>query len=229
MIIASPKAFVSELEKLRGLGVKEKSAQMAIARSLGAGATIIARASRSVAPKGVRANGAGGKTYGKTGLLKKSIKAKSGVSKKGTAFSVVGPSRDVMADVTRGRGQQRARPSNYAHLVEFGFSAHSRVPLVTGRQQENIVKKGVLWKASDLAKYTKKRGIVSANLTKGKLLRQFRFMRGAGQGTTRVAARPFMSKGYASSQAAAGEAIVSRYAKEYEKLLLKLAKGAKKK
>ena len=229
MIIADAKAFVSELQKLRGLGVKEKSAQMAIARSLGAGATIIARASRSVAPKGVRANGAGGKTYGKTGLLKKSIKAKNGVSKKGNAFAVVGPSRDVMADVTRGRGQQKARPSNYAHLVEFGFNAHHRVPLVTGRQHENIVKKGVLWKASDLAKYTKKSGIVSANLTTGKLLRQFKFMRGAGQGTTRVAARPFMSKGYASSQAAAGEAIVSRYAKEYEKLLSKLAKGAKKK
>ena len=229
MIIAGTKGFAAELTKLRGLGLKEKSAQMAIARALGAGATIIARASKSAAPKGARANGAGGKTYGKTGLLKKSIKAKSGVSKKGTAFAVVGPSRDVMADVTRGRGQQRARPSNYAHLVEFGFNAHSRVPLVTGRQQENIVKKGVLWKASDLAKYTKKRGIVSANLTTGKLLRQFKFMRGAGQSTTRVAARPFMAKAYASTKAAAGEAIVARYAKEFEKLLAKLAKGAKKK
>jgi len=229
MIIAGTKGFAAELTKLRGLGLKEKSAQMAIARALGAGATIIARASKSAAPKGARANGAGGKTYGKTGLLKKSIKAKNGVSKKGTAFAVVGPSRDVMADVTRGRGQQRARPSNYAHLVEFGFNAHSRVPLVTGRQQENIVKKGVLWKASDLAKYTKKRGIVSANLTTGKLLRQFKFMRGAGQSTTRVAARPFMAKAYASTKAAAGEAIVARYAKEFEKLLAKLAKGAKKK
>ena len=229
MIIADAKAFVSELEKLRGLGVKEKSAQMAIARSLGAGATIIARASRSVAPKGVRANGAGGKTYGKTGLLKKSIKAKNGVSKKGNAFAVVGPSRDVMADVTRGRGQQKARPSNYAHLVEFGFNAHHRVPLITGRRHEAYVKKGVLWKPSDLARYVRKRGVAHSNFLAGKMLRYRKFMASSGQGSTRVAARPFMSKGYASSQAAAGETIVSRYAKEYEKLLLKLAKAAKKK
>lgn len=234
MIIADTKSFEAvmggALDRLVNLfGTKEKAAQMAIAKSLGAGATVIARAAKSAAPKGKRTAKGGKKTYGKTGLLKKAIKAKSGVSKKGKAFAVVGPSKDVKEDVKRGRGQQKARPSNYAHLVEFGFNAHHRVPLVTGRQQENIVKKGVLWKASDLAKYTKKSGIVSANLTTGKLLRQFKFMRGAGQGTTRVAARPFMAKAYASTKAAAGEAIMARYAKELEKLLAKLAKAAKKK
>jgi len=234
MIIADTKTFEAmmggALDRLVNLfGAKNKAAQMAIAKSLGAGAAVIARAAKSAAPKGKRTSKGGTKTYGKTGLLKKAIKAKSGVSKRGKAFAVVGPSKDVMEEAKRGRGKQRARPSQYAHLVEFGFNAHSRVPSVKGRQQENIVKKGVLWKPSDLAKYTKKRGIVSANLSAGMKQRQMKFMASAGQKTTRVAARPYMAKAYASTKAAAGEAIMSRFTKELEKLFLKVAKGAKKK
>jgi len=209
--------------------VKEKTAQMLIAKSLGAGGAIIARAAKSAAPKGKRTSKGGTKTYGKTGLLKKAIKAKYGLNKKGKAFSVVGVNRNVMEDAKRGRGKERARPSQYAHLVEFGFSAHHRVPLITGRRHESYVKKGVLWKPSDLARYVAKRGVAHSNFLAGKAMRQQKFMASAGQGATRVAARPFMAKGYRTAQAAAGDAIVARYAKEFEKLLAKLAKGAKKK
>ena len=235
MIIADTKSFEAvmggALDRLVNLfGTKEKAAQMAIAKSLGAGATVVARAAKSAAPKGKRTSKGGKKTYGKTGLLKKAIKAKSGVSKKGKAFAVVGPSRDVKEDVKRGRNKsQLARPSNYAHLVEFGFNAHHRVPLITGRRHEAYVKKGVLWKPSDLARYVKKRGVAHSNFLAGKMLRYRKFMASSGQGSTRVAAQPFMSIAYASTKAAAGEAIMARYAKELEKLLAKLAKAAKKK
>ena len=234
MIIADTKSFEAvmggALDRLVNLfGTKEKAAQMAIAKSLGAGATVVARAAKSAAPKGKRTSKGGKKTYGKTGLLKKAIKAKSGVSKKGKAFAVVGPSKDVKEDVKRGRGNEQARPSQYAHLVEFGFNAHHRVPLITGRRHEAYVKKGVLWKPSDLARYVRKRGVAHSNFLAGKMLRYRKFMGGAGQGSTRVAARPFMAKAYASTKAAAGEAIMARYAKELEKILAKLAKAAKKK
>jgi hypothetical protein len=230
MIKANVQKFNEEMkagiDRLGSVIVKDKQFARAQANGLGAGAKIVAAKAKSLAPKGGKTKKGMTKTYGKTGLLKKSIKSRNGVSRKGAPFAVVGPSRSVGESVRRGKSTVMQRPSNYAHLVEFGFKAHSRVPLVTGRQHESIVKKGVLWVSSDLDKYMKKNKIKQADLTAKQLASVDRF-RSTGQKSTTVPGQFFMERAWSASKGSIGEVIVERLKIETEKAIAKIEKKRK--
>lgn len=202
---------------------KDKQFLKAEANSLGAGAKAVATKAKSLAPKGGRSKKGQTKTYGKAGLLKKAIKVRSGVSKQNAPFAVVGPSRSVQETTRRGQKSVMQKPSNYAHLVEFGFKAKARVPLVSGRTGESIVKKGVIWKGSDLEKYMTKQNIVKSSLNKGKLARVNAFMP-KGQKSVTVPGQKFMERAYSSSKGSIGPLIVERLKTETEKAIARIAK-----
>jgi hypothetical protein len=227
MIKANVQKFDTEMkagiDRLASVVVKDKQFAKAQANSLGAGAKAIAAKAKTLAPKGGRSKKGQAKTYGKSGLLKKSIKSRNGVSKKGVPFAVVGPSRSVGESVRRGKSTIMQRPSNYAHLVEFGFKAHARVPLVTGRQHESIVKKGVLWRGSDLDRYMRKNKIKQADLSAKKLAQVDRF-KASGQKSTTVPGQHFMERAYSASKGSIGPLIVERLSMETQKAIAKIQK-----
>lgn len=232
MIKVNSSRLASDIEKglqgLRGL-VKDKQFAAAASIALAAGGRIVAQKAKSFAPKGGRSKKGQTKTYGKSGLLRKSLAVKKGVGKTGRPYSVVGPSANVSESVRRGRKSVTQRPSNYSHLVEHGFRAHHRVPLVSGRNHESIVKKGVLWKGSDLEKYVKRHQVQMASLTQGKARRAARFMAGSGQGSTTVPGQHFMQKAYDSAKGSIGSAIVIKLQAETEKAIKRLAAQAQRK
>jgi len=211
------------IDHLSSVIVKDKAFAKAQANSLGAGARAIAAKAKTLAPKGGKSKKGQAKVYGKSGLLKKSIKSRNGVSKKGIPFAVVGPSRAVGESVRRGRKSIQQKPSNYAHLVEFGFKAHARVPLVSGRTHQDIVKRGVVWKGSDLTKYMEKHAIQKSALNKGKLSRVDAFMP-VGQKTTQVPGQRFMERAWSASRGSIGPLIVERLALEAKKAIAKIEK-----
>jgi hypothetical protein len=227
MIKANVQKFDTEMkagiDHLSSVIVKDKAFAKAQANSLGAGAKAIAAKAKTLAPKGGRSKKGQAKTYGKSGLLKKSIKSRNGVSKKGVPFAVVGPSRAVGESVRRGKSTIMQRPSNYAHLVEFGFKAHARVPLVSGRQHESIVKKGVLWRGSDLDRYMRKNKIKQADLSAKKLAQVDRF-KASGQKSTTVPGQHFMERAYSASKGSIGPLIVERLSMETQKAIAKIQK-----
>lgn len=227
MIKANVQKFDAEMkagiDHLSSVIVKDKAFAKAQANSLGAGAKAIAAKAKTLAPKGGKSKKGQAKTYGKSGLLKKSIKSRNGVSKKGVPFAVVGPSRAVGESVRRGRKSVMQKPSNYAHLIEFGFKAHARVPLVSGRQNETFVKRGVLWKGSDLTKYMEKNKIQKTALNKGTLARVQAFLP-TGQKSVLVPGQHFMERAYAASKGSIGPLIVDRLSMETQKAIAKIQK-----
>lgn len=197
----------------------EKETKNGIASALYKGGKIIASKARQLAPKAARKKKGSRKKYGATGLLRRSYTTKKGVSKKGTGqpFAVVGPSRTLKKDIVRGLKTVTVKPSNYAHLVEFGFNAHSRVPVVQGRNHEKIVKKGVLWIGSDLEKYIKQKAIDTANFSKGKTKRHKAFVTGTGQKSTRVPGQHIVQRAYQSSLAEVRSIILANVGIEIDK------------
>lgn len=232
MIQVKAAKLTKEIEKglqgLRGL-VKDKQFANAASIALAAGGRIVAQKAKSFAPKGGRSKKGQTKTYGKSGLLKKSLAVKKGVGKTGRPYSVVGPSANVSEQVRRGKKSTTQKPSNYSHLVEYGFKAHHRVPLVAGRTHQSIVKKGVLWQGSDLEKYVKKHQVQMASLSKGKARRAAYFMASKGQGSTTVPGQHFMQKAYDSAKGSIGPAIVIKLQAETEKAIKRLAAQAQRK
>jgi len=230
MIKANVQKFNDEMkagiDRLATVVVKDKQFAKAQANGLGAGAKIVAAKAKSLAPKGGKTKKGQAKNYGKSGLLKKSIKSRNGVTKKGAPFAVVGPSRSVGESVRRGKSTIMQRPSNYAHLVEFGFKAHARVPLVTGRQHESIVKKGVVWRGSDLDRYMRKNKIKQADLSAKKLAQVNRF-KASGQKSTTVPGKHFMEQAWSASKGSIGEVIIERLKIETEKAIAKIEKKRK--
>ena len=228
MITVDQKSINEEIR--RGLSalrtvVKDVPAARAMATALEAGGKVIAAKARTLAPKrGRLKRGSKTKTYGKTGLLRKSIKTKKGITKKGNVpFCAIGPSKSVKEIVQRGKKQVEQRPAYYSHLVEYGFKAHHRVPLVTGRQHETIVKKGILWQGRDLEKYMKKTGLKKDMLTKGKAFRTAAFIASKkGQGSSSVAGKHFMQKASDQGSAASVPPIVQRLTVEMAKILKRI-------
>lgn len=223
MIVVQNSDFSSQIKAsvaLIGVVAKDKEAKKAIAGALHQGAKIIVKQARSFAPKAGRKKRGQTKNYGKTGLLKRSYTSKKGVSKKGKGepYAVVGPSKKITDNIKRGRRIVKVYPSNYAHLVEFGFNVHHRVPGVSGRNHEKYVKKGVLWKSSDLEKYiADKKHIYGAWQKK----RVAKFLVGSGQGTSTVAGQHIVKRAYDSTRQAVATKITSSMAEEFAKAIQK--------
>jgi len=179
----------------------DRDTKKGIASALYQGGKIIASKARQLAPKAPRKKKKQRKAYGRTGLLRRSYTTKKGVTKKGAGepYAVVGPSKTLKKDIVRGNKTVTVKPSNYAHLVEFGFNAHARVPLVQGRNHEKFVKKGILWKGSTLEEYISKKNIDKAKLSKGKAFRTATFIKSTGQKFTRVAGQKIVERAYQSS------------------------------
>jgi HK97 gp10 family phage protein len=99
-------------------GEMQKSAYRAV---IGAGAAPIRKAAKRFA-----------RSSKDSGLLIKSIGIKSMIFKSNIPYAVIGSMRNVAGMVTR-RGAMEptlARPSNYAHLVEYGTSKSAAKPFM---------------------------------------------------------------------------------------------------
>ena len=203
--------------------IKASDTKKGIAGALYQGGKQIAQAARQLAPKAGRKKKGSQRTSGKTGLLRRSYTTKKGVSKKGAGepFAVVGPSRTIAENVIRGRHTVSVKPSNYAHLVEFGFNAHHRVPLVKGRNHERLAKKGVLWQPSTLEKYMKLKNLEMQKLSKGKKIRAQAFMGSSGQGTSRVPPQHILQRAYQQTIGAATKTIMESLGVEMDKVILR--------
>ena len=197
----------------------EKDTKKGIASALYQGGKIIASRARQLAPKAARRKKKSRKAYGRTGLLRRSYTTKKGVTKKGAGqpFAVVGPSKTLKKDIQRGSKTVTIKPSNYAHLVEFGFNVHARVPLVKGRNHERFVKKGVLWKSSTLEEYINKKTIDKSKLSKGKAFRTAAFIKSTGQKSTRVAGQKIVERAYQSSISEVRTVIIKNLGIEIDK------------
>jgi len=123
----------------RALG--PEPSQKVFRKALSEGAKIIVKRARELAPgpgkapKRRKGQAKGPKVYGKSGALKKSIKAYFRRGKKSqAAYIVVGANRDYKIPVRRGKKDMYAYPKNYVHLVDRGFTAIARIPGVVGRK-----------------------------------------------------------------------------------------------
>lgn len=203
--------------------VNAKETKKGLASALYQGAKLIAKTARQLAPKAARKGKGAGKTHGATGALRRSYTAKKGVSRNGAGnpYAIAGPSATLEVNVRRGKRMIGVKPSNYAHLVEYGFNAHHRVPSVSGRNHERIVKKGVLWKGSDLERYMQKNQLHVQALTKGKAIRAKAFLAGSGQGSTHVAGQHIMERAYQANKGSVQSAIISSIGAEIEKAVLR--------
>ena len=126
--------------------VKARAAVAALGRALGGGLRPMLAAAKRGVPKKRRKTKKRKWFEPRTGLLKKSLVVKHGVTKKGAPFAIVGPSRKTNKDIARGPGKDgppkpvNKRPSNYAHLVEYGFMAKARKAGQLGREKSKTTK-----------------------------------------------------------------------------------------
>jgi len=203
--------------------LKAADTKKALAGALYQGGKLIASAAKKLAPKGGRKVKGAAKTQGKTGLLRRSYTTRKGVSKRGTGdpYAIVGPSRTLKEMVRRGKRNMEVKPSNYAHLVEFGFNAHHRVPLVTGRNHESLVKKGVLWQGSTLEKYMKRKNLELSKLSQGKQIRAKAFIGSAGQGSSRVPPQHIVQRAYQQTISAVTQVITESIGIQMDKAIEK--------
>jgi len=211
--------------------LKAADTKKALAGALYQGGKLIASAAKKLAPKGGRKVKGSQKTYGKSGLLRRSYTTRKGVSQKGAGepYAIVGPSRTLKETVRRGKRNMDVKPSNYAHLVEFGFNAHHRVPLVSGRNHESLVKKGVLWQGSTLQKYMKRKEIDMTKLSQGKQIRAKAFLGSAGQGMSRVPPQHIVQRAYQQTMSAAAQAITGGIKIQMDKAIERAHQRAMKK
>ena len=195
----------------------ERDTKKGIASALHKGGKIIASKAKQLAPKATRKKSKG--RLKRTGLLRRSYTTKKGVTKKGAGqpFAVVGPSKSLKKEIKRGRQVVTIKPSNYAHLVEFGYNAHARVPLVTGRNHERFVKKSILWVPNTLEEYIKKKEIDRTKLTKGKAFRTAAFIASKGQSSVRVAGQHIVERAYKSCTGEVAAVIVQNLGIEIDK------------
>jgi hypothetical protein len=100
---------------LRGLASDARRRTMTV-RAVGAGARVVAKAAKPLAPRRA-AHG---------GTLKRSLGSKAGKGRRGKtiAFAVVGPRKSVERTIPRGRKAVRVVPFFYAHLAEKGTRPH---------------------------------------------------------------------------------------------------------
>ena len=123
--------------------VKARAAVAALGRALGGGLRPMLAAAKRGVPKKKRKTKKRKWFEARTGLLKKSLVVKHGVTKKGAPFAIVGPSRKIKESGYRGGGEKSLkRPSHYAHLVEYGFMAKARKAGQIGRKKSTTSKTG---------------------------------------------------------------------------------------
>ena len=123
--------------------VKARAAVAALGRALGGGLRPMLAAAKRGVPKKKRKTKKRKWFEARTGLLKKSLVVKHGVTKKGAPFAIVGPSRKVKEPGYRNGGEKSLkRPSHYAHLVEYGFMAKARKAGQIGRKKSKTSKVG---------------------------------------------------------------------------------------
>lgn len=122
--------------------VKARAAVAALGRALGGGLRPMLAAAKRGVPTKKRKTKKRKWFEARTGLLKKSLVVKHGVTKKGLPFAVVGPSRKVKVAGYRGDEDAEKRPAHYAHLVEYGFMAKARKAGQIGRKKSKTSKTG---------------------------------------------------------------------------------------
>ena len=122
--------------------VKARAAVAALGRALGGGLRPMLAAAKRGVPKKKRKTKKRKWFEARTGLLKKSLVVKHGVTKKGAPFAIVGPSRKIKESGYRGDEDAEKRPAHYAHLVEYGFMAKARKAGQIGRKKSTTSKTG---------------------------------------------------------------------------------------
>ena len=120
--------------------VKARAAVAALGRALGGGLRPMLAAAKRGVPKKRRKTKKRRWFEPRTGLLKKSLVVKHGVTKNGAPFAIVGPSRKVKEPGYRGDEDAEKRPAHYAHLVEYGFMAKARKAGQIGRKKSKTSK-----------------------------------------------------------------------------------------
>ena len=124
--------------------LKAADTKKALAGALYQGGKLIASAAKKLAPKGGRKVKGSQKTYGKSGLLRRSYTTRKGVSQKGAGepYAIVGPSRTLKETVRRGKRNMDVKPSNYAHLVEFGRQTAMCIDKIAMRRRISAWRRG---------------------------------------------------------------------------------------
>lgn len=89
------------------LALKPAVAKRLMRYALSAGARIIAREAKDLAPRD-------------TGLLKRSIGIRAVTYSSGVSVAIIGPRKGFKTTVSRRGRSQVANPAKYAHLLEFG-------------------------------------------------------------------------------------------------------------
>ena len=216
--------------------------QKVFRKALSEGAKLIVKRARELAPgpgkapKRRKGQAKGPKVYGKSGALKKSIKAYFRRAKKSqAAYIVVGANRDYKISVRRGTKDMYAYPKNYIHLVDRGFTAVARIPGVVGRKTNYSIlrllrrfrKAGVNARdisfARALADGFDKKLLTGNSIKDGNKKRIANYIRGYRKATrTKVPGQYFMERASRETRAQAIEVATRILLAEYTKLFIGL-------